>query len=219
MYNFFESLKRLDKLSNTKLDEKINEKIPASFMESQPSISKFYGTLLYVEIDCKDELIKSMFFEEILLICKSGSYYRDCIVSGNSITIICNSSIKIEINDIVSDAVKINTLSGVMLKKARKSKVECPISTNIIVHYGVLTRYYSVILKKCIWGGESFDKIPELFTYCKNGFIIITRMVWTSLRDEEQKLFKLEALHSLKKEEIYSSSIINRVINNWMINN
>ena len=121
---------------------------------------------------------------------------------------------KVDVDTVIDDSARIRTLAMVINKKCKGIKI----TTSIGVDYGQVLMTYmkseSGVLS-IVWNGNPIDKAFLLTEKENSGKVIITEMIWNNIRQEKQRLFKIESVF----EEYYIGNIINVVMNNWVLTN
>ena len=223
IYNFIESLKRLDLRLNTQMDTKYLPGIP-SYNECGTIGSQFvYGTVVVVKYSLPEgnlnisetKAVKTLecFVSEVCEIFRSNQSCRDIIVGESMITAIYNTSMKTEINSLLDDMAMVSSISAVISKKAELGNKR--IIVKIAACYDKLSM--SIVeakntYKQFLWRGDAINKAYVLSDKAIDGSILINKVVWNNLTDANQKLFGLNSIF----EEVYEGHIVNIVMNNWL---
>lgn len=219
-YNYLEGLERIDLRLQANADPNRIPTIPRFDECGSSGTTLCYGTVVSIRLrvpDDKNNIDESLklkiiesFFSEACQIIRSNSSCRDIIVTNFTITAIYNTSLKTEIEDVISDLARIRSLITIIEKKTNITRMSaCYSSLNMIVVES------SEISKHFLWNGDAITTSYQMLDNVNNSSILINKIIWNNLSESTQKLFT-------PKNELsgnYESNISNVIMNNWLDSN
>ena len=225
-YNYLEGLERIDLRLQANVDLNRIPTIPQFDECGSSGTMLCYGTVVSIRLripEDKNNIDESLklkiiesFFSEACQIIRSNSSCRDIIVTNFTITAIYNTSLKTEIEDVISDLARIRSLITIIEKKTNITRglldirmSACYSSLNMIVVES------SEISKHFLWNGDAITTSYQMLDNVNNSSILINKIIWNNLSESTQKLFT-------PKNELsgnYEGNISNVIMNNWLDSN
>lgn len=214
-YVFEESLSRINEIMSYSAPL-TDESIPGAEGTSEKQPSFVNATVVYVIVETAEEspqVIQS-FLAEAIKIAKAHENCKDFICIEDRLVLLYSSAFKAELGYALDDAARIRSLSMVV-SKIGKQKGFGSIKVKIGMDYGRVEMYTmeqdEMGSPKYAWRGPAIngakmnaeDAIDE---------IIITRIVWNNLSENNQKLFRMQSVLT----ENYRGQLINVMMNNWL---
>lgn len=224
-YNCLEGLKRIDLRLQANVDLNRMRTIPRFEECGSRGTMLCYGTvasirLLSIDENKIDESQKSKiiesFFSEACQVIRSNASCRDIIVSNLTITAIYSTSLKSEIDDVISDLACIRSLIPIIEKKSNITRGLFDI--RISVCYSSLSMTVvesSEISKHFLWNGDAIKTSHKMLDDADNSSILISKLVWDNLSELNQKRFTPQNQSS----DMYVGNIVNVLMNNWLDSN
>lgn len=224
-YNFIDSLNRIEQRISIQVDDKIRSAIPSFSEIGNAGTISVFGTVINIhfviaetfKIKTENVLSKAVeaFASETCEILRSNKSCRDVIVNDMSILSVYNTSLKSEVNELVDDLARVHSLANVVEKKLGIPRNS--LLVKIAACYGPITM--SIVesrasYKQYLWRGEPVMKARKLIEDAGDGSILINKILWDNLSENNQKLFRL--IHII--DEIYDGKIVNVAMNNWLDN-
>lgn len=226
IYNFSESLSRIDAILSSKLPEKTAADIPIVEEIKSSAVYMPQATVMHVNFEIvtdmwhpvddrlKQPIIQS-FISETISIGGASSCCKDIMVTDTHLRLIYDTSLKTELNEALDDAARIRTLAMVISKKA-KSKSYPMIKASIGMDYGVVSmlpvNLRDVRFPRFVWMGEAIE-CAEQNAKKADDDLVISPIVWKNLTDNNRKLFETDALGFTS---YYRGRIVNIAMNNWI---
>ena len=225
-YNYLEGLKRIDLRLQTNVDSNRIQIIPRFEECGSRGTMLCYGTVASIRLlPIKDEnnidesqklkIIES-FFSEVCQVIRSNTSCRDIIVSRLTITAIYSTSLKSEIDDVISDLACIRSLIPIIEKKSNIARGL--LDFRVSACYSSLSMTVvetSEISKRFLWDGDAIKTSHKMLDDADNNSIMINKLVWNNLSESNQKYFTPQNQLS----DIYVGSIVNVLMNNWLDSN
>jgi len=237
-YDFDSSLQRIDEiinLSNDKYKELNN--IPS---ESQLTYTNGYyvkATSLFVDLRDSTGLSQShqrpvlakifkSFISEIIAIINGNTLCKYIHIDGDCVSAVYDTPTKKDIDLVIDDAVKINTIIKILSCKYIK-KGYSDIKAGIGIDYGRLlfikTGYKGSGLNDVAWMGKTLNKSSKLSGIgSKNGIspIVISEIIFDNIKDLNEDYRSWFSLHyDYNLENYYHGNIINTYMNKWYEDN
>lgn len=221
-YDVVKAIKRIDNKNKEKILTDVSFHIPSD-KHTNNNIYFFYGTALSIRFNIKERLIEpekeesiiikwyNLFVSETYEIVKSNMSFRDFMVLQNEVIVIYNTSLKHEMDKLIEDMGRINTLIKIINKKLNIDNERTNIS--LAACYDKMLMY-KITDNKYYWKGDNIEKASSLSLNNDKKNMIVNRPIWTNLFEDNQKMF--ERMDS--KHELYCGSIINIALNNMLYN-
>lgn len=225
MYNFVESLKRIESILSTNIPEKAARSIPG--VEEINSSSEYLtqATIIHVNYEIVPDMWRPMdkklnlpviqsFISEAICIGGSSSCCKDIMIADNYLRLIYDTSLKTELNEALDDAARIRTLAMVVSKKAKQHDFPT-IKASVGMEYGKVSmlpvNLFDNRFPRFMWMGEAIENAEQNAGKADDD-IVISDIVWKNLTDNNRKLFEADGLLF----STYRGKIVNVAMNNWI---
>ena len=214
-YVFEESLSRINE-TMTYSAPFTQESIPSEEGTSEKQPCFVNATVVYVIVETAEESPQVMqsFLAEATKIAKAHENCKDVICVEDRLVLIYSSAYKAELGYALDDAARIRSLSMVV-SKIGKQKGFGTLKVKIGMDYGQVEMYLmgqdEKGSPKYAWRGPAL-KVAKKNAEDAHDEIIITRVVWNNLSENNQKLFSMQSVLT----ENYRGQIINVMMNNWL---
>lgn len=225
IYNFTESLSRIDSILSSNIPEKAGGKIPDE--ESIDSSIVYFpqATVIHVNYEIVSDIwhpvdkklnlpVIQSFISETICIGGSSSGCKDIMVADKYLRLVYDTSLKSELNEALDDAARIRTLAMVISKKAKFQSYPM-IKASIGMDYGEITmlpvNQQANRFPRFIWMGEAIDRAEQNAGKADDD-IVISDIVWKNLTENNRKLFETDGLSFSN----YRGKIVNIAMNNWI---
>lgn len=206
---------------------RINETMSYSVPFTQDSIPDVEGTsekqscfvnatVVYVIIETAADSPQVMqsFLAEACKIAKAHENCKDVICVEDRLVFIYSSAYKAELGYALDDAARVRSLAMVVSKIGRQ-KGYGDIKVKIGMDYGLVEMYLMGKDEngsaKYAWRGSAIMTAKKNAEDARDE-IIITRVVWNNLSENNQKLFSIQNVLT----ENYRGQIVNVMMNNWL---
>lgn len=206
---------------------RINETMSYSVPFTQDSIPDVEGTsekqscfvnatVVYVIIETAADSPQVMqsFLAEACKIAKAHENCKDVICVEDKLVFIYSSAYKAELGYALDDAARVRSLAMVVSKIGRQ-KGYGDIKVKIGMDYGLVEMYLMGKDEngsaKYAWRGSAIMTAKKNAEDARDE-IIITRVVWNNLSENNQKLFSIQNVLT----ENYRGQIVNVMMNNWL---
>lgn len=206
---------------------RINETMSYSVPFTQDSIPDVEGTsekqscfvnatVVYVIIETAADSPQVMqsFLAEACKIAKAHENCKDVICVEDRLVFIYSSAYKAELGYALDDAARVRSLAMVVSKIGRQ-KGYGDIKVKIGMDYGLVEMYLMGKDEngsaKYAWRGSAIKTAKKNAEDARDE-IIITRVVWNNLSENNQKLFSIQNVLT----ENYRGQIVNVMMNNWL---
>lgn len=206
---------------------RINETMTYSVPFTQDSIPDVEGTsekqscfvnatVVYVIIETAADSPQVMqsFLAEACKIAKAHENCKDVICVEDRLVFIYSSAYKAELGYALDDAARVRSLAMVVSKIGRQ-KGYGDIKVKIGMDYGLVEMYLMGKEEngsaKYAWRGSAIMTAKKNAEDARDE-IIITRVVWNNLSENNQKLFSIQNVLT----ENYRGQIVNVMMNNWL---
>ena len=226
IYNFSESLSRIDAILSSKLPAKTAGAIPMVGEINSSAVYMPQATVIHVNFEPVTDMwhpvndnfklpIIQSFISEAISIGGACSCCKDIMVTDTHLSLIYDTSLKTELNEALDDAARIRTLAMVISKIA-KLKSYPMIKASIGMDYGAVSML-PVNLRddrfpRFMWMGEAIDNAKQNAEKADDE-IVISPIVWKNLTDNNRKLFETDGLGFMS---YYRGKIVNIAMNNWI---
>lgn len=227
LYNFIDSLSRIDDTMSSKIPEKTGGAIPNVEDISYSTIYLPQATVIHVRyeivsdmwnpVDKKYELpVIQSFISEVIFIGSACTCCKDIIVTGDYLQLIYDTSLKTELNEALDDAARFRTMAMVVSKKAKQHGYPM-IKASIGMDYGAVSML-PVNLRdsrfpRFLWKGEAIECAKHNAGWADDN-IVISEIVWKNLTENNRKLFETD---SLAFSSYYKGKVVNIAMNNWVV--
>lgn len=223
-YNFLDSLKRIEALLQTDSDTNQLPSIPRKEELLEDKTIAVKATVMSIKIatyynvegysSSSLELPLQAFLTEVFSICHSNEKCRDIILIQGFVFVIFSTPQKSDVDSVIDEAARIRSLAMVLNKKATSINIDPTIG----VDYGKLL--VSALItetegKKLVWSGPAIDGAQNLAENNIKGSVAISSIIWNNIKKENQRLFKRNSI----LDNYYVGSIINVIMNNWVLSN
>ena len=206
---------------------RINETMSYSVPFTQDSIPDVEGTsekqscfvnatVVYVIIEttANSPQVMQSFLAEACKIAKAHENCKDVICVEDRLVFIYSSAYKAELGYALDDAARVRSLAMVVSKIGRQ-KGYGDIKVKIGMDYGLVEMYLMGKDEngsaKYAWRGSAIMTAKKNAEDARDE-IIITRVVWNNLSENNQKLFSIQNVLT----ENYRGQIVNVMMNNWL---
>lgn len=212
---FEESLSRINE-TMTYSDPLTHESIPNAEGTSEKQPCFVNATVVYVIVETAEgsPQVMQSFLAEATKIAKAHENCKDVICVEDRLIFIYSSAYRTELGYALDDAARIRSLSMVV-SKIGKQKGFGAIKVKIGMDYGQVEMYLmgqdDKGSPKYAWRGPAL-KAAKKNAEDAHDEIIITRVVWNNLSENNQKLFTMQSVLT----ESYRGQIINVMMNNWL---
>jgi hypothetical protein len=214
-YVFEESLNRISE-TMTYSYPLTQESIPnvEGISEKQPCFVN--ATVVYVIVEASEDSPQVMqsFLAEASKIAKAHENCKDVICVEDRLVFIYSSAYKAELGNALDDAARVRSLAMVVSRIGRQRGFGS-VKVKIGMDYGLMEMYMMGKDEngspRYAWRGQALRKAKENAEYAHDE-IIITRVVWNNLSENNQKLFSMQSVLT----ENYRGQIINVMMNNWL---
>lgn len=226
IYNFTESLNRIDAVLSAKMPDKATGGIPA-VEDIKPSVVYLpQATVIHVNYETVQDMwqpadekyslpVIQSYVSEAICIGGACSCCKDIIVTGKYLRFVYETSLKTELNEALDDAARFRTLAMVVSKKA-KQRAYPMIKTAIGMDYGEVAmlpiNLHDIRFPRFIWTGDAVER-AESNAGKANDDIVVSDIVWKNLTENNRKLFEGDGLSF----STYRGKIVNIAMNNWII--
>jgi hypothetical protein len=225
VYNFAESLRRIDSILSSNIPEKAAKAIPREEDIDFSVVFLTQATVIHVNfeivpniwhpVDKKLHLpVIQSFVSEAIRIGGSSSCCRDIKVSDICLKLVYDTSLKTELNEAMDDAARIRTLAMVVSKKAKQREYPT-IKASLGMDYGSVSMLPVNInnnrFPRFIWMGDAIDRAKQ-YAEDADDEIVISNIVWKNLTESNRKLFESDNLSF----STYRGKIVNIAMNNWV---
>ena len=200
-YNFEDSLSIIDEIKDLNIPEFIYTDGIANFTNNRNSPMSAKATCLCVRfegVEESDVKIYACLYSEISSIMKSADTHLITQYEGNMLIGIYNTRLKINIEELIDIAAKINSITEIITYKFSKDLGSKEISACIGIHYG---NTYFV--------NGDYAEIKLAKTSNDSGKTLISPTVYQNLSDSYQKFFNYS-------NDTYTAILINTVMSNWL---
>ena len=215
-YNFEDSLSIIDEIKDLNIPEFIYTDGIANFTNNRNSPMSAKATCLCVRfegVEESDVKIYACLYSEISSIMKSADTHLITQYEGNMLIGIYNTRLKINIEELIDIAAKINSITEIITYKFSKDLGSKEISACIGIHYGntyFVNGDYAEGTKSTIAYGPSRNEAIKLAkTSNDSGKTLISPTVYQNLSDSYQKFFNYS-------NDTYTAILINTVMSNWL---
>ena len=215
-YNFEDSLAIIDEIKVLNIPEFIYTDGIANFTNNRNSPMSAKATCLCVRfegVEESDVKIYACLYSEISSIMKSANTHLITQYEGNMLIGIYNTRLKINIEELIDIAAKINSITEIITYKFSKELGSKEISACIGIHYGntyFVNGDYAEGTKSTIAYGPSRNEAIKLAKTSNNsGKTLISPTVYQNLSDSYQKFFNYS-------NDTYTAILINTVMSNWL---
>lgn len=215
-YNFEDSLAIIDEIKDLNIPEFIYTDGIANFTNNRNSPMSAKATCLCVRfegVEESDVKIYACLYSEISSIMKSADTHLITQYEGNMLIGIYNTRLKINIEELIDIAAKINSITEIITYKFSKDLGSKEISACIGIHYGntyFVNGDYAEGTKSTIAYGPSRNEAIKLAkTSNDSGKTLISPTVYQNLSDSYQKFFNYS-------NDTYTAILINTVMSNWL---
>lgn len=215
-YNFEDSLAIIDEIKDLNIPEFIYTDGIANFTNNRNSPMSAKATCLCVRfegVEESDVKIYACLYSEISSIMKSADTHLITQYEGNMLIGIYNTRLKINIEELIDIAAKINSITEIITYKFSKELGSKEISACIGIHYGntyFVNGDYAEGTKSTIAYGPSRNEAIKLAKTSNNsGKTLISPTVYQNLSDSYQKFFNYS-------NDTYTAILINTVMSNWL---
>ena len=218
-YNFEDSLSIIDEIKNLNVPEFIYTDGIANFINNRNSPMFAKAACLCVKFEGVEESeikIYACLYSEISSIMKSADTHLITQYEGNTLISIYNTRLKINIEELIDIAAKINSITEIITYKFSKELGPKKISACIGIHYG--NTYFvngdcAEGTKSIIAYGPSRNEAIKLAktSNSNSGKTLISSSVYQNLSDSYQKFFN----HNTDTDT-YTASLINTVMSKWI---
>ena len=174
------------------------------------------ATVVYVIIETAADSPQVMqsFLAEACKIAKAHENCKDVICVEDRLVFIYSSAYKAELGYALDDAARVRSLAMVVSKIGRQ-KGYGDIKVKIGMDYGLVEMYLMGKDEngsaKYAWRGSAIKTAKKNAEDARDE-IIITRVVWNNLSENNQKLFSIQNVLT----ENYRGQIVNVMMNNWL---
>ena len=215
-YNFEDSLAIIDEIKVLNIPEFIYTDGIANFTNNRNSPMSAKATCLCVRfegVEESDVKIYACLYSEISSIMKSANTHLITQYEGNMLIGIYNTRLKINIEELIDIAAKINSITEIITYKFSKELGSKEISACIGIHYGntyFVNGDYAEGTKSTIAYGPSRNEAIKLAKTSNNsGKTLISPTVYQNISDSYQKFFNYS-------NDTYTAILINTVMSNWL---
>lgn len=226
IYNFTESLSRIDEILTAKEPDSSVRGIPA--VESLDSSTRYMpqATAIHMNYEIMPDiwhpaekklelLVMQSFVSEAICIGGASTCCKDIMVTEKCLRFVYETSLKTELNEALDDAARFRTLAMVVSKKA-KQKGYPMIKASIGMDYGTVSmlpvNMRDSRFPRFIWTGEAVERAEQNASKA-NDDIVISDIVWKNLTENNRKLFEGDNLSF----STYRGKIVNIAMNNWIV--
>lgn len=219
MYNFLQSLNRIDSLIGHDAESEVLPYIPLLAEASNEKMSQVCATIMCIKIMLNEDVLPKdkckflqAFLSEATRICRANECCRDIVITPDCIIVVYSTPQKVDVDSVIDDSARINSLVMVVNKKSSEK-------SNYMVSIGI--DYGHVMMMPVVgsndstiftWYGRPILEAKKLSECGKPEYISISKIIWNNIRTENQRLFKQTSI----MEDYYSGSIINVTMNNWV---
>lgn len=226
IYNFIESLSRIEAILSSDIPEKAAGTIPSVEEIKTSAVYMPQATVIHVKyeivtdmwhpVEKKFELpVIQSFISESINIGGSCSCCKDIMITDNYLRLIYDTSLKAELNEALDDAARIRSLAMVISKKA-KQQAHPMIKASIGMDYGAVSmlpvNQRDSRFPRFMWMGKAIE-CAEQNAGKADDDIVISEIVWKNLTENNRKLFEMD---SLAFSSYYRGKIVNIAMNNWI---
>lgn len=225
IYNFSDSLSRIDSILSSNIPEKAARAIPS--VENINSSSEYLSqaTVIHVKFEIVPDMwhpvdkklnlpIIQSFVSEAICIGGSSSCCKDIMIADNYIRLVYDTSLKTELNEALDDAARMRTLAMVVSKMA-KQRAFPMIKASVGMDYGTVSmlpvNLHDSRFTRFMWMGEAVDRAEQNAEKADDD-IVISDIVWKNLTENNRKLFETDGLSF----STYRGKIVNIAMNNWI---
>lgn len=221
-YNFRQSIDVLKRRLRTKVNTQRFPAIPSCEESGNEGTIAVYGTAVsirygYLEGEKTDEDAKMKAIECFVAgtceILRAANNCRDVIITDSLITAIYSTPLKDDMDALIDDMARINSLSAIVSKLLGQSIGKVWVKQ--CACYDTMTM--SVVetigdYKRFLWCGNAVDRAHRLSEECDERSIFISKIIWNNLTVNNRKLFELSDTF----DEIYNGRFANIAMNNWL---
>ncbi|WP_028904476.1 hypothetical protein [Prevotella sp. P6B4] len=225
IYNFSESLSRIDSILSSNIPEKAARAIPS--VENINSSSEYLSqaTVIHVKYEIVPDMwhpvdkklnlpVIQSFVSEAICVGGSSSCCKDIMITADYLRLVYDTSLKTELNEALDDAARIRTLAMVVSKLAKQREYPM-IKASVGMDYGTVTMLPVNLIDsrypRFIWTGEVVDRAQQNAGKADDD-IVISDVVWKNLTDNNRKLFETDGFSF----STYRGKIVNIAMNNWI---
>lgn len=226
LYNFIESLSRIDDILSSIIPEKAEGAIPNAENIKPTEVYLPQATVIHVRyeivsdmwnpVDKKYELpVIHSFISEVISIGSACTCCKDIIVTGDYLLLIYDTSLKTELNEALDDAARFRTIAMVVSKKAKQRGYPM-IKASIGMDYGAVSMFpvnqRDSRFPRYLWKGEAIEQAKKNSEKADDD-IVISDIVWKNLTENNRKLFEGDT----RSFSTYRGKIVNIAMNNWIL--
>ena len=226
IYNFTESLSRIDDILAAKKPDSAVRGIPAVESLDSSTIYMPQATVVHVNYEIMpdiwhpadkklDLLVMQSFVSEAICIGGACTCCKDIMVTEKYLRFVYETSLKTELNEALDDAARFRTLAMVVSKKAKQQGFSM-IKASIGMDYGTVSmlpvNMRDSRFPRFIWMGEAKERAEQNADKA-NDDIVISDIVWKNLTENIRKLFEGDNLSFTT----YRGKLVNIAMNNWII--
>ena len=220
-YDFSESLRRIDTVLASPLTNTTSETIPDKGNLNVSQTTDTFATVLHIEFELiprpsettpskESAKVLYSFISEVINIVTAHETCKDIVAIGNSLTVIYDTPLRVNLNGALDDAARIRTLAFVISKKSSNLELS-RINIKISMDYGSVT-LLPLTSQHHSWIGEPIDRVKNLANLSQKGCIMITDKIRINLSEHNQTLFEKDDEH----RDIYKGYIVNTLMSQWL---
>ncbi len=225
IYNFAESLRRIDSILSSNIPDKAAKAIPREEDIDSSAIVLTQATVIHVNFEIVSNIwhpvdeklnlpVIQSFVSEAIRIGGSSGCCRDIKVTSKYLQLVYDTSLKTELNEAMDDAARIRTLAMVVSKKAKQREYQT-IKASLGMDYGPVSmlpvNMNDSRFSRFIWMGDAIDRAKQ-YAEDADDEIVISNIVWKNLTESNRKLFESDNLSF----STYRGKIVNIAMNNWV---
>lgn len=225
IYNFSESLSRIDSILSSILPEKAARTIPSVGDINSSSEYLSQATVIHVKYVIEPDMwhpedkklnlpVIQSFVSEAICIGGSSSCCKDIMIADDYLRLVYDTSLKTELNEALDDAARIRTLAMVVSKKAKLREYPM-VKASVGMDYGTVSMFPVNLpdsrFPRFMWMGEAVERAKQNADKADDD-IVISDVVWKNLTENNRKLFETDGLSF----STYRGKIVNIAMNNWI---